>query len=88
MRQQSRDARTHDAEAVTFESLFLSLFECLLRGRVSRNMIAIMPMHKAKMNQKFTRGLTENAASSAPMIPPTNPARLHRPWKAAMMLRR
>ena len=33
MRQQGCNARTHDAEAVAFESLFLSLFERLLRGR-------------------------------------------------------
>ena len=33
MRQQGCNARTHDAEAVAFESLFLSLFERLLCGR-------------------------------------------------------
>lgn len=32
MRQQGCDVRTHDAEAVTFEALFLSLFERLLCG--------------------------------------------------------
>ena len=51
-------------------------------------MIATMPMQTAKMKLKCTRVLTENAANNAPTIPPTNPARLHRPWKAAMMLRR
>ena len=33
MRQQGCNARTHDAEAVAFESLFLSLFKRLLCGR-------------------------------------------------------
>ena len=32
MRQQGCNTRTHDAEAVAFESLFLSLFKRLLRG--------------------------------------------------------